>query len=637
MPDGLAGAAEWYARELGWRVIPLHRPTATGCSCGKLQCASPGKHPILDDWVNAASCDPDVVAGWWRRWPNANIGLATGDVTVFYLDAKPEADGRESWRALQIDDSGALRDLTGRGEHLFFSANGHKIGNRTDLLPGVDFRGEGGMVVLPPSLHANKQRYAWEVSAHPEDKDPGPVPAALLALLNGKTGDKPTGKRAGSGSFELPPRILEGARDDVLFRYASSLRAKNKTEAEILEALRVANERCEPPMDDATLVAKAKSAGRYEPGREQPKTADYIAAAETLGYRFRLNDLNDELEVNGAPMTDAMRATIRGEMRDAGFWRTNVAEDAFLASGAANRYHPVRDYLNSLQHDGQDHIAELVSFFRDKHAVLFLYLPLWLRGAVAKALDAQQNAMLVLDGPQDIGKSYFVSWLCSPLPQSFVEGPIDPTNKDQLIQLISTWIWEVAELGSTTRRADREALKFFISMRGVTVRKPYGHFDIKKPALASFVGTVNNESGFLSDPTGSRRFLVTTIDDIDWTYSKAIGPDQVWAQAVAEYRAGLPWRLDREQARQAAALNAEYNVTDPIEDLLRELYEIDPAQQPAWWTASADILQTLQDNGWRGQTRQTAMGIAATMRRLGLTKYRFNGRYGFYGIRRKLD
>ena len=100
---------------------------------------------------------------------------------------------------------------------------------------------------------------------------------------------------------------------------------------------------------------------------------------------------------------------------------------------------------------------------------------------------------LVLDGPQGIGKSFLVRWLC-PKERYYIEGGINTEDKDSLIRLASKWIWEVGELQATTRKADREALKDFISRRDVTVRPAYGRYDIVKPALASFIVTINELS-----------------------------------------------------------------------------------------------------------------------------------------------
>ncbi len=80
--------------------------------------------------------------------------------------------------------------------------------------------------------------------------------------------------------------------------------------------------------------------------------------------------------------------------------------------------------------------------------------------------------MLVLAGHQRIGKSTFSRWLC-PLDDRFVRGRISPDNKDHALRLATTFIWEADELGSTTKRADADALKSFLTLNEIYERPPF--------------------------------------------------------------------------------------------------------------------------------------------------------------------
>lgn len=195
--------------------------------------------------------------------------------------------------------------------------------------------------------------------------------------------------------------------------------------------------------------------------------------------------------------------------------------------------------------------------------VFYLWLRRWLIGAVGKALDARQGQMLVLDSHQSAGKSFFVRWLGSVLPDYFCEAPLNPDDKDTWIRLMSTFLWELSEVGRITRFSNRDALKHLLTVRTVTVRKPYGRYDTVKPALASLIGTINNEAGFLTDPTGNRRFLVCRLTAIDWAYAQKIDPHQVWAEAVALYQAGEPCLPTADETQLQNAINQEYLVQMP--------------------------------------------------------------------------
>jgi len=373
-----------------------------------------------------------------------------------------------------------------------------------------------------------------------------------------------------------------------------------------------------------TVTDKAASQRTTREARKPRTSADYLEALGTLGYTFRINDCNDFIEVNGKPITDDLRAEIRTRMRDMGFRRDiRAIEDAYVTNARANRYHPVQQYLEGLEWDGYPHIVELAAFFTDADHMFGRWLTKWLVGAVARVFTGSQNPMLVLDGPQGIGKSHFAAWLGGVLGiDYFLSEPINPDDKDSMINLMSKFVWEVGELGATTRKADREALKHFITRQQITVRTPYGRHSITKPAMASLIGTFNNESGLLNDPTGSRRFLVCEITDIDWSYSK-IDPNQIWAEAYHLYKDGYDWRLTRDEAQTQVEINERYKVDSYVAGMFLKIFDFttDP-DNPRFeeWMSSADILQTLTDRGMAGKPQSNLMELASSLRALGIVK-----------------
>lgn len=354
-------------------------------------------------------------------------------------------------------------------------------------------------------------------------------------------------------------------------------------------------------------------------GKKQIKSSEYIQVLNELGYKFELCVLDDRVWINGAPVSDVTQAVIRSQMRDRGYTHTNIMEDAYVANAAANSFHPIKRYLEGLRYDGHEHIAKLSMLFEDEDNIFGVFFRRWLIGSVAKVYRAEQNPMLVLDGAQNMGKSHFVRWLCSALPEYQIEGPINPDNKDDQIRLMNKWIWEVAELGATTRKADREALKHFLTVRQVTARAPYGKNDLIKPALASFIGTINNEAGFLNDHSGNRRFVAVHLSSIDWGYTK-FNPDNVWAEAAAAYHAGEGWRLDAAELELSHTINTKYEVSDPLEDLINQLFEIDNTEA-AWEIRTIDILEALHTQAWRLRNpRAEAMALSSILKKMGVKK-----------------
>lgn len=175
-----------YARA-GFPVFPIWEPVGVGvCSCsyGALDVLpngdkhSKGKHPRTPKGLADATTDLEQVRKWWTQWPNANIGIRTGDgVGVVDLDG-PE--GLASGRSMGLISP--IKTVTGRGEQLWYRvAEGQKLVTRQakKLAPGVDTRGTGGYVLVPPSLHPNGKRYLWAGLPICRDSLP-PLPTIFL-------------------------------------------------------------------------------------------------------------------------------------------------------------------------------------------------------------------------------------------------------------------------------------------------------------------------------------------------------------------------------------------------------------------------------------------------------------------------
>jgi putative DNA primase/helicase len=154
----LLASALRYAEHYGWYVFPVHWPLlGGGCSCGDPACKDPAKHPLTPHGFKDATTDAVVIAGWWRRWPSANVAVATGSRSnLLVLDF----DGPEGLAALADLERQhgpfppTLRVKTPRGGvHVFFAAPpGEVIRSRTNLHGlRVDVRAEGGYVLVPPS------------------------------------------------------------------------------------------------------------------------------------------------------------------------------------------------------------------------------------------------------------------------------------------------------------------------------------------------------------------------------------------------------------------------------------------------------------------------------------------------------
>jgi hypothetical protein len=229
-----ARAAQAYAA-LGFPVVPMHAAQpGSGCSCLDRDCPDPGKHPRLRGWQRLAAADAAVVGEWWRRWPQANLALATGRCfDVLDLDGE---QGVEALRAVlsiaPLEHPGSVARTGGGGWHLLYAPTG--LGNRVGLLPGVDWRGRGGLIVAPPSRHASGHRYRW---VRPLTASLPEVPTGLRRLLTPPPTQRttlppataPAGRGGGYGRAALTREQAsvatapEGRRNATLNRAAFNL------------------------------------------------------------------------------------------------------------------------------------------------------------------------------------------------------------------------------------------------------------------------------------------------------------------------------------------------------------------------------------------------------------------------------
>lgn len=212
----LLEAALAYARK-GWKIIPLHWPTpGGGCSCRRADCDRIGKHPRFKDWQQLATTDEATIRAWWRAAPQANIGILTGQASgLLVLDV--DEGGADA-----IEDYGGFAETlwcqTGNGAHHYFAHPGGHIPNAVKFAPGLDVRSDGGLVVAPPSRHANGSSYQWLTDP---DRPLEPPPQWLLDALIQPT-PAPATPGASSGDSALPPAPCPGPAHGGATAYAQA-------------------------------------------------------------------------------------------------------------------------------------------------------------------------------------------------------------------------------------------------------------------------------------------------------------------------------------------------------------------------------------------------------------------------------
>jgi predicted P-loop ATPase len=234
--------------------------------------------------------------------------------------------------------------------------------------------------------------------------------------------------------------------------------------------------------------------------------------------------------------------------------------------------HPLREWLGSLQWDGQPRLDSWLAAYLG--AELSRYTSLagrwWMISAVARTFQpgCKADLVLILEGPQGLRKSSALRTLAS--PEYFSDTPIDIGSKDAYLAIQGRVIVELAEL-DTLKRADADRAKAFFSSPSDSYRPPYGRRTITVQRSCVFAGTVNRGQ-YLVDDTGNRRYLPVACTAIDLG-QLARDRDQLWAEAVAMYRSGVPWWPSLEEAVAAAAEQEKRAEGDAWVDILRAYLE----------------------------------------------------------------
>jgi hypothetical protein len=228
-----------------------------------LPCVARDKTPLTEHGCKDASKNPEVVARWWDQEPDANIGLATGAVShCFVLDIDGE-EGESALAKLEAEHGqlpSTVESITGGGgRHLFFETPDALIRNSAGKVgSGIDVRGEGGYVVVPPSMHPSGRAYAWSVDSA---KNLAPAPAWLLAKVNGGNGHGRIGPTPPAEWRTLVrDGVGEGTRNSTVARLAGHLLRQHVDPFVVLELLRSWNTTsCRPPLDDVELERTVNS------------------------------------------------------------------------------------------------------------------------------------------------------------------------------------------------------------------------------------------------------------------------------------------------------------------------------------------------------------------------------------------
>ena len=584
------------------------------------------KVPLTRNGCKDATTDAAQIKAWWQKYPNANIGLATGSVSqnVFVIDLDIDEDrgidgyhSLEDWQREHGDFPETWTAITGRGGyHLYYRGNG-KIKNRAGIIDGVDIRGNGGYVVAPPSIHKNGNRYEWEYS--PDEFEIAKADNNVEYFLNHDDHRQ-------SASFTMPNIVSAGQRNQMLFRFACMMQAKGASDQSVFAATMAENESsCSPPLTEQEVRIIVSSATKYDKGKPIHIDSEGVATRENkddvignpewvlsfldcnhdkdgniksvkqfvhnfeivmdkddrFAGKIRFNEFAQQLYLCGNvpwEKEDNCRAWSSHDdsalfslvQADYGLKSRQDFADALKNVSMRNKFHPVRELLDSLTWDGKEHIRSLLPEYLGAEDSDYTYqvMHLWMLGAVSRVYKPGNkfDYTIILQGSQGIGKSTFLKQLA--MDDSWFNDSLDSLDSDKAVQsLTGSWIIELAELKSLARTAGGvESVKRFLTATQDKYRIPYERRADTFYRQCVFAGTTNKDD-FLQDETGNRRFLI--VQTGVKKPSKSLFVPEImdtiklaWAEAVHIWKNEKPQLILPEAYMQEAKELQETNMAD---------------------------------------------------------------------------
>jgi putative DNA primase/helicase len=251
--------------------------------------------------------------------------------------------------------------------------------------------------------------------------------------------------------------------------------------------------------------------------------------------------------------------------------------------------------------------------------------------AVFKEYGFESHGVLVLTGPQGLGKT---SWVKRLVPASLgvilVGAVLDPSNKDSVGTAVGHWLVELGELDGTFRKADIARLKSFITLPTDKLRRPYDRLDSEYQRRTVFFASVN-EPKYLVDESGNRRWWSVSPSFID--YKHDIDMQQVWAELLTHFERGEQWWLTQDEDRLLSQLNEEHEAVDPVLEMILRAFDWEKDTMRTNEMTATEVLLSL---GFDKPQKAAATHCSSVLRKLTgkEPKKKANGR--FFALPRRI-
>lgn len=272
----------------------------------------------------------------------------------------------------------------------------------------------------------------------------------------------------------------------------------------------------------------------------------------------------------------------------------------FLAD--RNQYNPVSRWITSRAWDGQDRLTDLLETvqakgeFSDPNVARMkrAFITRWMISAIAGAFrptGVSAHGVLVFQGAQYVGKTKWFKQLVPEHLGVLKDGLLlRPDDRDSVMKCVSNWLVELGEIDATFRKSDVAALKSFLTSDRDVLRRAYARKESAFARRTVFFASVNPKN-YLHDETGNRRYWTIEVEHLD--HSHGIDMQQCWAQVHALWLSGESWFLEPDEMMLLNEHNKEFEVVDPIEDLITNGLAWEAPELSWKWMTPTEVLVSL--------------------------------------------
>ena len=297
-------------------------------------------------------------------------------------------------------------------------------------------------------------------------------------------------------------------------------------------------------------------------------------------YDLQYNEVSNEVECKDKDQSEYTPLNENNLFRDLQLSDIKVSMNnllSLLRSDFVTAINPFHEYFNSLptwEKDSTDYIDTLANFVKAKDQKQFNHhFKKMLVRTVACALHESyfnKHAFIIIGKKQNTGKSTWIRFLCPPALYKYISENLIYNDKDNQISLSENIIINIDELAALSK-VEINGLKSFFSKDKVKIRHPYDKKSKTSARRASFFGSTN-KTEFLSDETGSVRWICFEIENIDWTYKSKIEINNVWSQAYYLLKNNFQYQLTAAEISENEQRNKSYQQTSIEMELIQAKY-----------------------------------------------------------------